>query len=633
MATRTNTTWWSTPMTTGSQADAATITLSAVTCYAELSRTWVKVQAWVSYQDECTATGATVTEHRCGCSVGGSAYTTVTETDDLTHSAENMGGMLGPFNVTTPFNTTNWPAANASATVTFQAYFDMSTGTTLTTNNIFVIFCMTYEFDDAASTLYQTCMIPLESSTGALAASETQIGSAQIPQFTNPGGWFENTANWMPRQYFFLIEGNESNNTGTTNFVISAGVDGGYDIAFGQNTATLASDRLLYWTFNMLASMPTGNTTHDFYLWISTGGVTRLNNCAVTLYITYEWTPSGSTEIVNSVQLPLSFESPMSGTTTTDISRSKTSIYVEEPSTITLLQSGYKVNFYPGAGNLGGLNSRAGSQAYRAYTHTASVNCGGSSFQQRLDSGSAQGAGMTLARGKNDITIDLYRTDATDLGWGPSGLIYLNYKSGISSQSGGACNHNHTVYNLIGQWDAAQAVTREFTATSVTINEAQYWLNAVGHYCNLFQITTTNFSAGIVLLAELLSGEDAADGWKQIGFRQYITEEAGFNPHYINSSDFYKRYPNDQDLTRMNIETSRKYRMISNIAAKALGLTIFYTYHSIKFAVAGTVSGTGGGTVNLYLIDYTNKRVLDTTTGTTYSFNWFDNTKIGRAHV
>lgn len=46
---------------------------------------FVSVTAEVGFQDIITATGGTITEHRVGLRLGAAAYTTITETDDITY--------------------------------------------------------------------------------------------------------------------------------------------------------------------------------------------------------------------------------------------------------------------------------------------------------------------------------------------------------------------------------------------------------------------------------------------------------------------------------------------------------------------------------------------------------------------
>lgn len=59
-------------------------------------------------------------------------------------------------------------------------------------------------------------------------------------------------------------------------------------------------------------------------------------------------------------------------------------------------------------------------------------------------------------------------------------------------------------------------------------------------------------------------------------------------------------------------------------------MDIWMTYHSITFTVGGTISGSGGGTVNIGLWRTTNKELALTTSRAgdgAFSFTWYDDTQ------
>src|SRR3990167_4061718 len=491
MALRTKTTWWATRLV-GSMSDAVLTALPTITVYSEnSSRTFRSVMAWLNFEGESTATGNTIGEHRLAVSVNGAGATTITELDDITHSAENVGGRVGPFDFTSHF-TTNYPAAD-STTVAFSAYIDTTTGTGLLTRNVSVIFCITYEYDDGAATQYNTAIIPMESLVAAMGTAEAEIGTNQIPQLTGAGGLLENVAGVTVRQQFVVVEGNAEEAGGVTDFTMNTRIDTGTTITHSISERALGSDG--YQTFIHIES-PLASAAHAWKAWTTGSGA--MNHAAHTLYVTYQWTVSGTTEFLNSIQLTFEIPSPLGGTVAGDASRLALPVRIEEPTTITLKQSGYRIRFVQGAAAMAGLNTRAGSQAFRAYTPAASVLCGGQCMQQRVDSGSAQGAGLTLARGKNTLTIDAYRTDTADFGWNLSGLALTNYKRGIAS--GGVGAHNHTTVWKIFDWDALLSSLREATAVAPNIPETNYWVTGIGFEMIHWDAASAN---GIVFSAEV----------------------------------------------------------------------------------------------------------------------------------
>ena len=619
MALRTKTTWWATRLTAASLADAVLTALPTITVYTEnSSRTIRSVQAWLNFEGMSTVTGGTIGEHRLACSVNGAGAATITELDDITNSGENIGGRIGPFDFTSHF-VTNYPAAD-STTVIFSAYIDVSTGTGLTTDNISVLFCITYEYDDTAATQYNTAIIPMESTTGALGTTETEIGTNQIPQLTGAGGLLENVGGVTVRQQFVLVEGNHETAAGTTDFTMNTRIDTGTTITHNLSERALGSDIFGTWVH---IESPSTSAVHAWKAWGA--GVAAMNHCCHTLYVTYEWTLSGTTEFLNSIQLAYEIPSPLGGTVAGAASRFELPIRIEEPATITLKQSAVRLSYVQGAAAMAGHNLRCGSQAFRAYTNNASQLCGGQMIQQRIDSGSVQGAGVTIGRGKNNLVIDCYRTDAADLGWNLSGVVYLNYKSGVSSQ--GIGGHNHTTWWKVLDWDAALTSLREATAFAPNIPETNYWVTGIGFQMIHWDAVATN---AINWCAEVLSGEGAEDGWRDLYADMFVKDvERGCQVVYCRARGDMKRWPNDTDSERLAIETARKYRY-TNLGTCAKGVAMILTYHTITFTVSGDVTGSSGGSVDIDCFTEDGDEILHigTTSRTgngSYTLTWYDN--------
>ena len=616
MTARVKTLWFATEKSNASIADATLTALPQITVYAEnSSRTFRSVQVWIAFSDMSTVTGATVGEHRVACSVNGAGATTITELDDIANSGENHGGIIGPFDFTAHF-VTNFPAA-ASATLDLSVYFDITTGTGLTTNNVSALIAITYEFDDGATTQYATAIIPLESLVGAMGTTEAEIGTNQIPQLTGAGGLLENVASVSVLQQFFVVEGNDESAANATDYVLNTRIDTGTTKTHQSTEKALASDA--YKRFIHIES-PATTTVHAWKAW--TTGIGRLNHATHTMYVTYSFAVSGTTEWLNSIMIPFEITSPMGGTAAGDRSRFQRKFFIEEPATVTLKQSAVRLNFVAGLGTLGGLNVAVGSQAVRAYTNNVSMVCGASALQQRIDSGGAQGAGVSIARGENTITVDCYRTDATDLGWNISGVIIINYKSGVSGS--GIWAHAHTTWWAILEWDALLDSLRESAAFAPNIPETNYWVEAIGYYMVHWDAAGAN---GIQWESEILSGEGKADGWRDL-YADVIVKDAERACQIIwcRARDEFQRHPNDPDTDRLVLESARKYRY-ANAATCAKGVSMVLTHRSITFAKTTTVSGSNGGTVNLSLCRSDNEDVMLETSRVgngTVAWTWYD---------
>lgn len=585
-----------TTLTTAVTANLAQITIDI----PEASPTFTSVTADIAFQDAITATGGTITEHRVGLRLGAAAYTTVTETDDIANSGENIGGVISPFDFTSHFNT-NW--TGTSMTCDMQVYFDQSTGTTLGMRNVngLLTITYTYEADTATNpTQIKSAIISLESLTGTLSTTaNSNIGTNQIPNLST----FLPETNVVIKDYFFVIEGNVQNHNTVTDFTVSANVDSGTAKVFATTEAALASDYFtrLIWK---PSSVPSTTSTHNFQLWSSV--TNKMNHVAIDLYVTYTYDPDPLDEENISIQIPIEMASPLGVNTSAEASRFVRTLIISEPGTITLQQSAFRIN-WNSTGAVSGLNFRAGSQGFRTYTNLGVGVCGMYSLQQRLDSGSAQGAGMTLARGLNTITIDGYATDTTDQVTNINGVINLNYRC---QQTADPSQNNHTVRKILSQWNALLQDRVRTNNYSFSIPPANYWLTSQGFLYTIWQATIAN---AITFDVEVLSGEGKGAGYYDIYADAVQTDaERGCSLVYMRGRDVFKRYPQDPDPERLDVEVARDYRLY-NAATAGTGMMAIATYHSNTFTTTLTIEGSSGGTVDIDIFRADNdEKILST---------------------
>jgi hypothetical protein len=621
MATRSKTVVYAFPTLTTATTDAVVTNLAQITIYIpETVISFQSVFVEVGFQDIITVTGGTITEHRCGLRLGAAGYTTITETDDIANTGENMGGILGPFDFTSHF-TTNW--TGTSMTCDVQVYFDQTTGTTLGMRNVTAIVYCTYTYDDDDTTnptQIKTVRIPLESLVGALTTTtNSQIGSNQIPILTGGSGILPE-ASITIRDYAFIIEANTSNNNTVTDFTVSCNIDSGASFSFGATEAALGSDyftRLIY-----KPTVPTTTSAHAFQMWSSVAN--KMNMSTITLFVTYEFDASSTTRVLNSILFPIELASPLGYTTSAEASRYYREFNIEDPGTITLRQSSFRIHFNTTAA-ISGLNFRAGAQAFRTYTHIANACCGMFLMQQRIDSGSAQGAGISIARGLNTINIDAFTTDTVDQATNVSGLIILNYESDIGS--GGIGQNSHSILQVLYPWNALLADYVRINSYSIAIPETSYRLQSVG-FCMIQWIAAA--ANAVTLDVEILSGENKNAGYLDIYTDAYQSDaERSCSVIWMSGRDVFKRFPTDPDNSRLDIETARDYRSY-NSASCGIGILSLITYHSFTFTISGTLSGfTGDGSgISVDIFKASTREWIGTTTtaiGGTYSFDWYDN--------
>ena len=96
MATRLKTVEYWVPATTSTITDATVTNLTQITIYLPETgtKTFRKVKMTTYFSDVITATGGTITEYRTALRLGAAGYTTVTNTNDITNSGENIFGCV-----------------------------------------------------------------------------------------------------------------------------------------------------------------------------------------------------------------------------------------------------------------------------------------------------------------------------------------------------------------------------------------------------------------------------------------------------------------------------------------------------------------------------------------------------------
>ena len=617
MATRQKTISFAWDLRTTLVTDATLTSLGSITLYTPENSVgnpinFISAFVEIGFNDVITATGGTITEHRVALNLGGTD-TTITETDDIANSGENIGGVLTPFDFTSKFNSEY--GTGTSKTCEVKVYFDQDTGTTLGMINVSAVIYLTYEYDDGASTHIKTVYIPLESRNSALATTETEIGTNQIPALDT---FLPETSKTI-RDYFFIIEGNQNNGSAAVDITLNLKIDSDATFNPGIFERALASDIFVrvIWRHS---TPPSTSSVHAFKAWASSA---VFNNLVITLVVTYEFDPSSAT-ILNSIIIPIELGSPL-GLNTTGSSRFKRDFFIQEPDTVTLRQSAIRFNYNTTAA-VSGLNIRTGGQSYRAYTDNGAVVCGMFSLQHRVDSGSSQGAGLTLARGLNTLVFDAYRTDTTGDPNNLNGYLLLNYTSGLAS--GGVGVHAKTLFKVLAQWDALLSDRFIVTGKSFAIPESNYWIVSAG----IISCIWDNLSANAFTMdVQVLAGEGKGAGFLDV-YADAVQSDAERRCSivWMRGRDVFKRFPTDPDSERINIETSRDWRFFT-AGSTSQGLIMFLTYHSIFYTISGEVSGySGDGSgipVKLYRSD--NKELIGETTtaaGGGFSFTWYDDT-------
>lgn len=618
MATRLKTIQFAGPTYKGTVADATETLVQSGSLYIpENAPNPVTIKSFIvdiGWQDVITATGGTIDSHRIALKLGTAASASFIETDDIVNTGENMGGIIGPWDFTS-YASSNF-GSDVSQSYQVNVFFDQNTGTTLGMNNISSLITITYEYDDTSVTQIKTVRIPFESPAGALPTSETELGTNQLPNLST----FCPEANKVIRGYYFILEGNQQT-TSTTNITVSQKIDTEAQHDTGAQARALASDIFARYIWDRSSDYPSTGSAHAYKVWAN---IACYNMLTVTLMITYEFNASATTSVLNSIYIPMELGSPLGLDTIP--SRFQRDVMIQEPGTLELKHSAFRFN-YNVAAPVAGLNFRMGNQSFRTYTDNGNQVCGMISLQQRIDSGGVQGAYGTFARGRNTFALDGYRTDTADDPTNLNGYILLNYLSDKHPDGVGA--HSHTVFLSLFQWDALAVDRLIINPFAPSIPESNYWINAIGVIATIWD--------GVAANAFTMDVEVKSTEGKGGGFIDLYADAIQSDPErrcsivWMRGRDAFKRYPEDQDSERIDVETSRTYRFFSPSAVQQ-GFYFFMTYHTITYPLTGSVSNysdDGSGiTIDVYRT-FDDAKILELTTGISGSFSgsWYDNTE------
>lgn len=337
----------------------------------------------------------------------------------------------------------------------------------------------------------------------------------------------------------------------------------------------------------------TTNATHSFYAWVSTGAVGRMNHATWTMLVTFTFDATSGNQGNISLILPMDFASPAGGTTTSDYQKADRELWVEEGNP-TIQNTAFRYHWEQIAA-IATIYARCGSTlGWSGLTDTAAALCGGNVYQQTCH------ATTSIARGRNYLSASVYRTDTTDKMWNISGCWIVNYICDKPTSGWGVANHT-VMWSLqkfgtgtaLAQWDIA--------AIAPIIPESNYFINALGIQAKTFSLGAVTLY-GYNVVVEKLSAEGGVS-WEPVYVDSTHTDpELGLRVFYAQMRTLFKRFIGDAESTRMDIETSRRWKVYSPqnvILWISINLTI--TYHSITYNVAGSISGSNGGTVDLYL--------------------------------
>jgi hypothetical protein len=608
MATSSRTTNWAFPVLATASNNTLT-SFSPIVVYIPesgvvIDRAWVDI----SFDDIVTSTGGSISLIRYEFGLDSIPPTGATSSTAIANSAENIS-----LNVTRSFIVyfaNNWSGPTMSCSLSVQ--INQTTGVTLGMVNLCAILNVTYKYDITSATQSKSVWIPLNAPRTSLPAVKTSHDTIPVLDTYLPesGKAYRN---------IFIVTYANRHHVNATDYTVT------YELSsLGTHITQIYEAALLTDVFTRyvwdITSYITTNTTHTFNVWSSLAS--RHNAPIFYMVVTYEFDPSTTTQVMNCQILPAEFDSPFGGTTAADYQRSSRDLWIPEPNP-TINRIACLVH-WNSAGNEAGLNARVGTGNFLAYTITgSSVIAGEKCMMIRNDNPS----GLTFSRGRNTLSVDIYNTSATERGLNIGCLWLVNYTSNLSPT--GIHTHMKTIQwiNTTQTTFAQQVIS---TPTPFVFPEPNWFVGALGYEFKFINSATA--LQGITIGVERLASEGGIY-WEPAYADAGGTDlEVGWNIKYSQTRGIFRRWSGDYDQKRLDISVSRRIRSWAPNANVIIhdSLTSLITYHSIVGTVSGTISGSDGATVSIYLqrantgeIVLSDSRVGDGT----YSFTWFDDTE------
>lgn len=465
------------------------------------------------------------------------------------------------------------------------------------------------EYNTSNSTITKCALIPIESSTARLTNSLAELGTNQVPVLTGGGSPFLPESSITVRDSGFWLMANNMANS-TTDFQLGVALDAEGETLFG--TQDNAGNTSRYFETVWRKTFTT-TTTHAFKARSTVNTTVWL--CGLLIVI-YDCDPTSSTQLVSRLEPYTSGEHTdlvADASAATDRVVATQTIYTPEQS-VSLKQSGvllYWGCYTNAATNLTILHGGQSARTYTAVNAASTLSAGDAPILQRIDSGGAQGAGVTLVSGGSTTLTTKYYVSAISLTT-PFGFVVLNYHA--NKPSGG--EHLMTRTRLINMLAPTAAAVQGTLASgwSVSIPHTNYWISSAAWWIG--NMDASSFGCSISVLRA-----SSSTGYLYTSYCRPSNAEMGLHQALVDCLPNWKQHPTDPRNNREALTASHTvaYERTLNSTAGVMRAVALVNYHGMTWTKAMDVSaygGTGSGlTVDVYHRD-TKEWLYTATTGT-----------------
>jgi hypothetical protein len=573
----------------------------------------------VAAQDTSTVGGGSISVFQASCQLtaAGAATTVAISSATLANSGENWGGLFGPFDFTSHFQT-NFGVGGTSVATTGVG-INISTGTGTAIRGVYAYYEITYTYDSSVPS--RVHFVGISYDNNAVLGTVNTSTVATLPQLTGSGGLLSGYTNVAVTRRWIEVKGNDYTNNVATALGLSTRFDNlTATITLPVRVTTLITDT--WQLYQIDASALTTTATHTFQLWSALAS--RWNNIVITEFVEFTYDVAGTTRILNYIEFPVEFTSPIAGTTSAVSQDYVNEIWVQEPN-VLLLNSAIEISYSSIA--TATANFFVGSQSSRAYLMTSpGLFAGMNTFQHRFDSGAAAGAGITFVRGLNTIKSNIFVSIGSM--YNTSGVGKLLYASDVPSS--GLDNQNHVIYSLERQMSFTTTQTNT-VSDNLPLPNPEWWRNSFGQQHHVWVQGVANTVYGFNFQVQKNTTDYGGVGWGDMYLDFYQSDgELSYCDWNVGGGDLFKRWPNDTNLYTLDFQSVRNYKTNSTIAL-VFGNRWLLSYHTITYEVSGSITNSNGGSINIdvYYYDGTETTYFDTTQVTgnaSFSFLVYDDT-------
>lgn len=576
---------------------AQTVTMPTIVL-PEASKTFDRVTLRLWWTD-ASSTATTITGRRIDLGLNGAAKTAYTNTRPVTNSGENIAGYLS-YDLTSQF-VAQWSGTSMTCELDVTI-----TGPAV--RNLVAQLWITYACDDTSTVQVKTVWMPLDMTTGGVPSTKP-ASLATIPALDTdlPEASKTILGTWVDIEMMPI--------SSVTDQIVSMEISSLGAHTTGAIEMQLSSSMNVHYTWD--AAFPT-NSTQTWHFWATTP--TFFLHPQATLIVTYTYDADASTEIYHSCWYPLELTSPMRSSS--DPSRGVRDIWVAESTPTTKALAAYL--WWQTTSALTAVYARLGTGSYVTYPDASmSVFCGSSMLMVRND------GAYTLAQGRNTIEFSAY-AGAFQNG-NVNALILVCYTA--PKMPGGVGAHTRTVWRcVLDTHNSNVAMSYSWAATGAACVSlpADAFVAAIGLDSRVTTISTGNF-CGYQITVTRDTGGGYLPCYQDMGWSD---AEVGTFVVVAQMRDLFVRWTGDV-ADRQALSSTRTWRTHIPAAGGAAvsaqaDLWVMTTFHGHTWTVAGTVSGSNGGTVTLRLCRSATGEVVKESSRVgdgAFSIPWYDATE------